>query len=313
MKLANNLWVEKYRPSKLEDYVWMNDNQKQQVESWIKAGEIPHLLLSGGPGCGKTTLARLILKELNVDESDIKYVNASNETGIDYLRNLVNFCETMPNGKFRYVLLDEADRLSQNAQDLLKNTIEEYSAICRWIFTTNRPNKILAPIASRAAQGFHIEALDKEQFVTRLAQILLAEGIDLTEENLEILDEYVTVTYPDLRRCLNLLEQNCRDGELRRPASSSKGSSADYLIQSVALFKNGKIHEARKLICANASDGDYEDIYKLLYQNLDWWGKSEDAQHKAIVIIANRLKDHSLVADPEIALAACLVELSLLN
>lgn len=312
MILPNNLWVEKYRPSKLEDYVWINAEQKKQVEAWIAEGEIPHLLLSGGPGCGKTTLAKLILKEMKVHDSDIRYVNASKETGIDYLRSLVNFCETIPYGKFRYVLLDEADRLSVNAQDMLKNTIEEYSAICRWIFTTNRPNKILAPLQSRLAQGFHVEALDKEQFVTRLATILLAEGIDLNEENLEILDEYVTVTYPDLRRCLNLLEQHCKDGQLRRPKSVKTETNSDYLVQAVSLFKSGKIHEARKLICSNASEGDYEDIYKLLYQNLSWWGDDEDKQHRAIVIIANRLKDHSLVADPEIALAACLVELSML-
>ena len=310
MDIKNNLWTEKYRPTKLEDYVWIDDDQRREVEGWVRDGEIPHLLLSGGPGCGKTTLARLVLREMGVDNSDVKYVNASLMTGIEGMRDIVGFCETMPSGNFRYVLLDEADRLSKNAQDSLKNLIEEYSAICRWILTTNRPHNIVGPIHSRT-QGFHVEALDREQFVTRVATILITEGVDLNEENLEILDEYVTVTYPDLRKCLNMLQQNCRDGQLRRPKAGGGKGVAEYMIEAVALFKNGHIHEARKIICANAGESDYEEIYRLLYRNLDWWGKDEESQNKAIVIIANRLRDHSMVADPEIAMAACLVELSM--
>lgn len=310
--INNSLWTEKYRPQKLDEYVWIDEDQHRQVEGWVKDKDIPSMILSGGPGCGKTTLAKLLMLEIGVDASDIRTVNASKHTGVDFVRDLEGFVETIPSGDFRYVILDEADRLSPNAQDALKSMIEEYSSMCRWIFTTNRPNKILGPIASRL-QGFHIEGLDREQFTTRLARILLAEGVDLTEENIEILDEYVTVAYPDLRKCINMLQQNCKDGQLRRPAGSSSKSTVDeYLVQAVNLFKNGKIHEARKLICASASDNDYEDIYKLLYKNLDWWGKDEDTQNKAIVIIANRLKDHTLVADPEIAMAACLVELSMI-
>jgi len=209
------------------------------------------------------------------------------------------------------ILTHNCDRLSIQAQDSLKSMIEEYSVICRWILTTNRPNKITAPLHSRL-QGFHIEQLDREQFVTRVATILINENIDLKEENLEVLDEYVSVTYPDLRKCINTLQQNCKNGELKRPSHTGSGSMTEYMVQAVSLFKSGKIHEARKLICANATDNDYEEIYRLLYTNLNWWSADEEEQHKAIVIIANRLKDHALVADPEINLAACLIELSML-
>jgi DNA polymerase III delta prime subunit len=310
MAVANTLWTERYRPQKLEDYVWINDEQRRQVEGWVKDRDIPHVLLSGGPGCGKSTLAKLMMVELGVSNGDIKFVNASHHRGIDFIRDLSGFAETMPSGDYRYVILDEADRLTPEAQDALKSMIEEYSSICRWILTTNRPHKITGPLHSRT-QGFHVEALDREQFVTRVATILITEGVDLNEENLEILDEYVTVTYPDLRKCLNMLQQNCRDGQLRRPKAGGGKGIAEYMIEAVALFKNGHIHEARKIICANAGESDYEEIYRLLYRNLDWWGKDEESQNKAIVIIANRLRDHSMVADPEIAMAACLVELSM--
>jgi len=311
MAISNSLWTEKYRPQTLADYVWINEDQRRQVDGWVKDRDIPHLMLSGGPGCGKTTLAKLLMLELGVSPSDIKTINASKNTGIEFIRDLEGFVETMPSGDYRYVILDEADRLSPNAQDALKSMIEEYSSICRWILTTNRPHKIMGPIASRM-QGFHVEGLDREQFVTRVATILITEGVDLNGENLDILDEYVTVTYPDLRKCINMLQQNCKDGELRRPTGSGSGSMGEYMVQAVNLFKKGQIHEARKLICANANEGDYEEVYRLLYRNLEWWGKDEDTQNKAIVVIANRLKDHALIADPEIALAACLVDLSLL-
>lgn len=310
--MKNTLWVEKYRPTTLEDYVWINDDHRIQVQSWIRDQEIPNLILSGGPGVGKSTTAKLLMIALNVPESDIIFENASKKTGIDFIRDLENFIETMPAGKYRYVILDEADRLSVQAQDALKSMIEEYSNFSRWIFTTNRPHKIIAPLHSRL-QGFHIDSLDREQFLTRAATILIQEGIELDDEGVEILDEFVTVTWPDLRKCINQLQQFSKTGKLIRPSTSSSGSQSEYLVNAVNLFKAGKIHDARKLICANASENEYEEIYSLLYKNLSWWGKTDEAQHKAIVIIANRLKDHSMVADPEIALAACLIELSMID
>lgn len=310
--MSNDLWVETYRPKTVSDYVWTDDTQQAQVKTWIKDKAIPNLLLSGSPGTGKTTLARCLLNELGVENSDIKYVNASHHTGVDYLRNLTNFVETMPSGEFRYVLLDEADYLTPNSQALLRSMIEEYSAICRWILTCNYPNKVIPALHSRL-QGFHIEKLDRELFAERAATILITEGIDLNEESLEILDEYITVTYPDLRKCINMLQQNTASGSLTRPGRSTSAGSGEYLVKAIALFKKGKINDARKLICANAQLEEYEDIYKLLYQNLDWWGETEVQQNQAIVVIANRLKDHALVADCEINLAACLIELSMIT
>jgi len=309
--ITNNLWTEKYRPSGIADYVWANENQRHQVESWIREQELPSIILSGGPGVGKSTLARCLFNELHVDPGDVRYVNASHHTGVDYFRGLQNFIETMPVGKFRYVLLDEADYMSANAQALLRNMIEEYSSVCRWVLTVNYPNKIIPALHSRL-QGFHIEHLDKDQYISRAATVLITEGVNLDESNFDILDEYVTVCYPDLRKCLNMLQQNSKGGVLCRPQGGGTNTS-DYMVQAVNMFKQGQIQEARKLIVKQARPEEYEDIYRLFYRNLDWWGKEDSQQHQAIVIIANRLRDHTLISDVEVNLAACLVELSMIQ
>jgi DNA polymerase III delta prime subunit len=309
---SSRIWVDKYRPKQLEEYVWANDSQKKQVMGWIAEKEIPSMLLVGQAGVGKTSLAKLLFKELNVDESDIRYVNASNENGVEFIRKLQGFIETMPNGNYRYVLLDESDMISFQGQGALRNMIESYSNSCRWILTANYAHKIIPALHSRL-QGFQIVKLDKSQFVERAATILLSEGIDLNGENFDILEEYVAVTYPDLRKCLNMLQQNCTEGKLQRPENGTGNNSLDYMVAAVNLIKTGKLAEARKMICSNARKEDYEEIYRLLYRNLDWWSDKSDIQDKAVVIIANRLKDHAIIADEEINLSACLIELGLLS
>lgn len=210
------------------------------------------------------------------------------------------------------LLTHNCDFLSLSSQAALRNMIEEYNSVCRWLLTANYPHKVIPALHSRC-QGFHIDRLDMEQFQTRVATILISEGVNLTEDSLDILDDYIKVTYPDLRKCINLLQQNCTGSVLKRPGRSNSNGTGDYLVKAVALFKTGEISAARKLICANATPEEYSDIYKLFYQNLEWWGDSSAQQDQAVVIIANRLKDHAIVADGEMNLAACLVELSQLS
>jgi replication factor C small subunit len=305
--MAKELWVEKYRPKTIEDYVFKDEAQKRQVKSWIKEGSIPHLLFSGSAGIGKTTLAKVLLNELNIEEYDVLEINASRENSVDVIRDkITNFVSMIPFGPFKVVLLDEADYLTLNAQAILRGLMETYSSTSRFILTCNYPNKVIPALHSRC-QGFHVEKTDQTEFTARVATILVTENIEF---DLDTLDTYVKVTYPDLRRCINQVQQNItEDNKLAAPTAGDNDSS-DYKIEMVELFKRGKIKEARTLLCAKARPEDMEEIFRWMYDNLDLFGQSEEQKDSALLIIKQGLVDHTLIADPEINLAATLVKLA---
>ncbi len=299
------LWVEKYRPKKLDGYVFRDEHQKEQVQRWVKEGTIPHLLFSGNAGIGKTTLAKILFNELEIQDLDILEINASRTNSVEDVRDkIVNFVQMIPFGDFKVVLLDEADYLSPNAQAALRGVMEEYHTTARFILTCNYPNRIIPAIHSRC-QGFHIERVDVNEFTARVATILVEEGVEF---DLDTLDTFVKATYPDLRKCINTVQMNSLDGKLHTPEKGDTGE-ADYKIEMVELFKKGKISEARKLVCGQARPEEMEEIYRWLYDNVAIFGE-EATQEKAILIIKQGLVDHTLVIDPEINLAATLIRLS---
>lgn len=300
------LWVEQYRPRDIDGYVFRDEAQRDQVKSWIKDGSIPHLLFSGAAGIGKTTLAKILINALQVDDYDLLELNASRTNSVDDVREkITNFVSTMPFGKFKIVLLDEADFLSPNAQAALRGVMEEYSQTARFILTCNYPHKIIPALHSRC-QGFHVEKVDHTEFTARAATVLVTEGVEF---DLDTLDSYVKATYPDLRKCLNLLQMNSINDKLKAPSDSGTGT-ADYKLAMVDLFKQGKIREARKLLCEQARPEEMEEIYRWMYDNLDMWSATEEGQDEAVLIIRKAVVNSPLVADQEINLAACLVELS---
>jgi replication factor C small subunit len=299
------LWVEKYRPKSLDGYVFRDDNQRKQAQSWIKEKSIPHLLFSGAAGIGKTTMAKILINELEIPDYDVLEINATRTNSVDAVRDkITNFVQMIPFGPFKVVLLDEADYLSPNAQAALRGVMEEYHNTARFILTCNYPNRIIPALHSRC-QGYHIERIDQTEFTARVATILVEEKVDV---DLETLDLYVKATYPDLRKCINMVQQNVSDGKLHAPSKGDEGA-ADWKFDMVELFKAGKITEARQLLCGKLKAEEMEEVYRWLYDNLEIFGE-EEKQDTAVLIIKQGLVDHTLVADPEINLAAVLIKLA---
>jgi replication factor C small subunit len=306
--MKHTLWVEKFRPNSIADYVFVDQRQKNQVEQWVKDGSIPHLLLSGDPGTGKTTLAKVLIHELGVEEYDVLEINASRENGVAIVRDKINgFAQTMPFGEFKVILLDEADYTSAEFQAALRNDMEAYHQTVRFILTCNYQHKIIPALKSRCHE-FHIAKTDKTEFTARAATVLVTEGVEF---DLDTLDDYVRATYPDLRKCLNQLQVNSNTGNLLPP--QAQGSSEnELLVEASSMFKAGKILEGRQQLMQYISlyPTRIEEVYVWMYKNIDLWGKTQEKRDASIITIRNGLANLPLVGVPEISLAATLVELT---
>ena len=300
------LWAEKYRPRTIDEYVFRDEAQREQVKSWIDSGAIPHLLFSGAPGVGKTTLARILIHQLDINEYDVLEINASRENSVDTIRDkITGFVQTMPFGAFKVVLLDEADYISPNGQAALRGVMETYHASARFILTCNYPNRVIPALHSRC-QGFHIERVDVTEFTARMATILVSENVLF---DLDTLDTYVKATYPDLRKCQNMCQMNSALGSLRAP-NGDEGGTREWKLDVVNLFKSGRVLEARKLMCSSVRPEEMEDVFRWMYDNLALWSADPQKQDQAIVIIRNGIANVPLVTDQEINLSATLIELS---
>ena len=302
MDRLNTLWVEKYRPQNLDTYIG-NDFIKDKVKVYLESGDVPHLLLHGQAGTGKTTLAKLIVN--NID-CDFLYVNASDENSVDAVRDKIkNFASTAGFKPFKIIILDEADFLTPNAQAALRNIMETFSKHCRFILTCNFVERIIDPIQSRC-QTFQVSPPDRKQVAQHLCSVLDQESVLYKLEDVAIL---VNAGYPDIRRVINAGQRQSISGQLVIDKQSEVLN--DYKVKLLEILKSNKdrktsFTEVRQLL-ADSKVKDYSDAFRLLYDNLDDFAGSNKAV--SILTLAEGQFQDAQVVDKEINFMAMMIKL----
>lgn len=306
----HQLWCEKYRPATLDEYVFHDESHKRAFTQMVKNKTIPHLLLSGVQGSGKTTIAQILINEIDFESADVMIINASDENSVDDMRDKIkSFISTFAMGDFKIVLLEEADYLSKPAQAVLRKYMEDEHSLARFILTCNYDHKLLPAIKSRS-QHYRFKTGDRNEIAEFCAKILIGEGIEF---DLDKLDAYVAVGYPDIRKIVNLLQQNSISGHLMKQQSAAE--VGDYKFKLLDLITADKWRDARALACTNVDGDEWDAVYRFLYENLDKSKKfnqktNQDNWDAGQVIIARYLYMHAIASDPEINATGMFLELT---
>ena len=299
--VKNSLWVEKYRPSSLDTYIG-NEHLKSKVEVYLESGDLPHLLFYGRAGTGKTTLAKLLVK--NID-CDYLYINASDENSVEIVRDKVkNFASTLGFAEMKIIILDECDYITPNAQAALRNLMETFSRHCRFILTCNFVERIIDPIQSRC-QSFQIIPPDRKQVAKHLSNILDNENIEYQ------LDDIVTIVnggYPDIRRVINATQRQIVNGKL--VIDEGMVIQNDYKLQLLDILKTQDKKNSFKNIrqvLADSKITDFSDLFRLLFDTVDDWGRGHIAE--CILTLSQYQQSDAVVVDKEINIMAMFVEI----
>ena len=299
--LKHSLWVEKYRPSSLENYIG-NDHLKSKVSVYLESGDIPHLLLFGRAGTGKTTLAKLLINNI---ECDYLYINASDENSVDVVREKVkNFASTLGFKDMKVIILDECDYITPNAQAALRNLMETFSKNCRFVLTCNYVERIIDPIQSRC-QSFQIIPPDRKQVAQHLANILNNENVQYDIKDIATI---VNGGYPDVRRVINGAQRQVVNGNL--VIDENTITQNDYKTKVLEIMKTqdkkSSFQNIRQLI-ADSKVTDFSDLFRLMFDTIDDWGQGHIAE--CILILSKYQQSDAIVVDKEINIMAMFVEL----
>lgn len=298
------VWVEKYRPKKVDDVIVANERDREKFASYVATKQFPNILFQGGPGTGKTSMSQALIQSIGVNRMDVLKINCSDEK-IDALRDKVkNFAMTMPLGDFKVVRLEEIDGIGHDAQKLLRDLMETTSNSCRFIATCNYANLIMPPLRSRF-QEYTFTTPSRDEVLIRAAEILESENITF---DLDDLEKTVAAGYPDFRKIIQLLESNSIGGALKIDGG---GAAHDWKLQLLPLIEEGDIQACRKLVCETAAQNELIDIYRFLYSNLHRCKRFKgDVLDNAIVLIAQYQYQHGFVSDPELQVAALFIEIA---
>ena len=299
--IKNSLWVEKYRPSNLDSYIG-NEHLKSKVKVYLESGDLPHLLLYGRAGTGKTTLAKLLGN--NID-CDYLYINASDENSVEVVREKVkNFASTLGFQTMKVIILDECDYITPNAQAALRNLMETFSKHCRFILTCNYVERIIDPIQSRC-QSFQIIPPDRKQVAVHLGNILTKEQV---ESEIEDIVTIVNGGYPDIRRVINASQRQVVGGKL--VIDEGMAIQNDYKNQVLDILKTqdkkNSFKNIRQLL-ADSKVTDFSDLFRLLFDTVDDWGRGHVAE--CILILAQYQQSDAVVVDKEINIMAMFIEI----
>ena len=297
----HTLWVERYRPVSLENYIG-NEHLKTKVSKYISTGDIPHLLLHGKAGTGKTTLAKLLVSNVDCDQM---YVNASDENNVETVRNKIKmFASSVGFKDLKVIILDECDFLTPNAQAALRNLMETFSKHCRFILTCNYVERIIDPIQSRC-QSFQIIPPSKKKVAIHISKILNTESVSFENEQIVTM---VNSSYPDIRRIINAVQRNIVDNQLIVDTESLVQN--DYKLQVLEILqtqdKKNAFKNLRQLL-ADSQIRDYADLFRLLYDEIESYGKGHIAE--VILTIAKYELSDAQVVDKEINAMAMLIEI----
>ena len=296
--MSHSLWVEKYRPKDLSTYIG-NEHLKSKVGIYLESEDVPHLLLYGRAGTGKTTLAKIVIK--NID-CDYMYINASDENKVDDVRNKIKtFASSVGFKSLKVIILDECDYLTPNAQAALRNLMETFSKHCRFILTCNYVERIIDPIQSRC-QSFKVIPPKRVDVARHLVHILEDEDVSYELDDIRLITD---ASYPDIRRVINSAQRQVVDGKLKIDTSSIIQNN--YKLQLIEHLSNGsKLNDVRKLIADN-SITDYSELYKLLYDEVEVYGKGKEAE--CILNIAEAQYQDVHVVDKEINFMSLIIRL----